>query len=171
MNHHQNNGGMSRYDKIKHYHKCFLNREIDDNSLGLLAKRFSEIVVEKVVACQEIAGAKKFLENNYSSSDLWLISATPEEELNQIVYRRGLSPFFKGIYGYPNKKTDAVKNILSNKCYSSSDCLFIGDAMVDMEAARDNMVDFCFVKSNTVNFKNCEPSTCKYIINNFLELI
>ena len=50
VEHHESNGGMSRFEKIKIYHGLFLNKTITEGEITDLANQFSELVVEKVIA-------------------------------------------------------------------------------------------------------------------------
>ena len=60
VKHHQENGGMSRFEKFPFYHKTFLNLDIDNSDIKLLSKKFSDIVVQDVISSEEVAGANCF---------------------------------------------------------------------------------------------------------------
>jgi beta-phosphoglucomutase-like phosphatase (HAD superfamily) len=57
IEHHFNNGGMTRTDKFKHYYNTFLGKELNEITLKTLCSKFSELVVDDVVASPEIPGA------------------------------------------------------------------------------------------------------------------
>ena len=46
---HLNNGGVSRYEKIKFWHKNYLNIELSEDELSKLANKFSNLVIDKVL--------------------------------------------------------------------------------------------------------------------------
>ena len=46
VKYHLDNGGISRFEKFKFYHKNFLNKEISENELLLLGSKFSSLVFE-----------------------------------------------------------------------------------------------------------------------------
>ena len=53
-----------------------------------------------------------------------------------------MSHFFKEAFGSPEKKGLWVKHILKTENISANDCVFIGDALADYNAAIENGVDF-----------------------------
>ena len=83
VEHHLNNGGMSRSDKFKYYYEVFLKTPIKENEINKLCSDFSSIVVEQIVAAPEISGVEKFLKKVYKNSSCFIISATPSEEIGQ----------------------------------------------------------------------------------------
>ena len=46
IDHHEENGGMSRFEKIKFYHTSYLNKMISDDEINELANQFSKLVVK-----------------------------------------------------------------------------------------------------------------------------
>ena len=51
VEHHLANGGVSRFDKIRIYHKDFLGIDIDNEKLQKIARKFSEMVLNKTLGC------------------------------------------------------------------------------------------------------------------------
>jgi HAD superfamily hydrolase (TIGR01549 family) len=135
IEHHTKHGGVSRYEKIKHYHKDFLRKPLDDEAVNDWAERFSQLVVEAVCQAPEIAGAKDFLENHYSALPLFVASGTPEKELKIIVEQRGLKQYFKMVCGSPATKAELINKIVLENKLPVEKTLMIGDAMTDYLAA------------------------------------
>ena len=82
VRHHRKNGGVSRFDKFKHYHKTFLQQEIGQEDVDELAKSFSRIVVDKVIASPEITNAGSFIKQFCKNGTVSVInSATPTKEI------------------------------------------------------------------------------------------
>lgn len=50
--------------------------------------------------------------------------------------------YFTEVHGSPRKKWEICRDIISRKNYSPQNCLFIGDAMSDYEAAQKNGICF-----------------------------
>ena len=140
--HHRENGGMTRVEKIRHYHSAFLGKQIDDAKLTVLCDRFSTLVVDKVVAAPEIQGAKKFLDFWYGTLPCFIDSATPDAEIIQIVSRRGLNTYFVEILGSDRAKSENLAYLLEKHQIEPNRCLFFGDAASDYEAAIKCGVDF-----------------------------
>ena len=62
---HLKNGGVSRFEKFKFYHKEYFGIELTNQQLQELANKFSELVVQKVIAAPYVPGALEFIQNNY----------------------------------------------------------------------------------------------------------
>ena len=71
-----------------------------------------------------------------------MLSATPDEEINLIVDKKELKEYFKEVHGSPRKKGEICREIINRKKYNSQNCLFVGDAMSDYNAANKNGICF-----------------------------
>ncbi len=143
VEYHLTNGGISRFEKFRHYYEVLLGQPISEVELVSLGEEFSRIVFEQVLCAPYIAGALETLEKLLKeSTPAYVVSGTPEEELGAIVERRGLTRFFLGVYGSPKTKMQILAEIMHKKRYTSERCLFLGDAMTDYEAAHVTAVRF-----------------------------
>lgn len=157
VSYHKDNMGVSRFDKFRHIYCNILYREIDNNEFNILCGRFASLVVDAVIAAPYVKGAQEFLEKNSSLYRFFIVSATPEDEIGDIVRRRGLGRMFKSVYGAPLTKYDAVKKILQEESIGPKNALYIGDAMSDYLAAKDNSVKFIArIKDNEDIFRKVE---------------
>lgn len=137
VDYHLENGGVSRFDKFRHYYENFLKKSITDKEIDKLSLRFSDMVVQDVIDAPFIKGAYETLCQLHNLEiPMYVVSGTPQDEIQQIVEKKGLFHFFVGVYGSPRKKWDITEEILSNNRYERSLCLFIGDAMSDYCAAQ-----------------------------------
>jgi len=74
----------------------------------------------------------------------FVASGSEQGELREVFKERGLDQYFDGIFGSPEKKVNHVKAIIdANKL---SKAIMFGDAVSDLEAARDNEIDFVFYR-------------------------
>ena len=71
-----------------------------------------------------------------------LVKHLTEEEMQAIIKHKELAPFFTGVFGSPRNKSDIVRKVLREHAFSPSCCLFIGDALADLKAAKDNDLAF-----------------------------
>ena len=141
---HLNNGGVSRFDKFRYYYEKILNKPVNEEIIKSLSEQFSSLVVDGVLASPFILGAKESLENlKRKEIPCYVVSATPYEEINLIVEKKDLKRYFKEVHGSPRKKWEICQEIINRKKYNSQNCLFIGDAMSDYEAAQEN--NTCFL--------------------------
>ena len=140
---HTQNGGMSRYRKFRHFQEHFLSKppltEAEEKQLDI---RFSELVVEAVVAAEAVPGAVELIRQQSGKIPLFVASGTPETELKVIVERRGLAPYFTEVRGAPALKKTIIAEILSAHALSPESVLMIGDAMADLEGAQANNTAF-----------------------------
>ncbi len=138
--HHLEYGGISRYEKVRYYFEHFMQKTISQEEVNHICERFSEIVVEDVIEAHYVSGAKEFFQT--TSLPLFIVSGTPQAELEHIVQQRSMEPFFQGIYGSPTKKTFWLKTILDTGHWKPSELLFIGDSLSDYSAAVETNVHF-----------------------------
>lgn len=142
VDYHVNNTGVSRYDKFRYIYSEILKRPLSEDEFRGLCDSFARLVLDAVVSVPYVKGAKEFLDNCASKYRLFIVSATPQKEIEEIVKRRGITKFFKGVYGAPNSKADSVKNILAEDGADPADSVYIGDALSDYAAAKSNGVNF-----------------------------
>lgn len=148
MRHHESNGGVSRYDKIRHYHKEFLGSVLSDKEVDVWANRFAQFVFSDVCKASMIDGAKEFLDSWHKKLPFFVASATPENELLKIVAHRKMGHYFEGIYGGPKSKDELVKNIITMFNLEPAKTLMIGDALTDYEAAMGSKIAFLGIGEN-----------------------
>ncbi len=136
IDHHRRHGGMTRVKKFRHYHNEYLDKNLNDEEMADLCRRFSVLVVDEVVAAPEIQGAGEFLTKWYKRLPCFVISATPEEEMREIVQRRGMAGYFREVLGAPADKEQNLRSLVDKYGLSPSKCCFFGDATSDYQAAR-----------------------------------
>tara|TARA_B100002003_G_scaffold247841_1_gene280232 strand:- start:227 stop:871 length:645 start_codon:yes stop_codon:yes gene_type:complete len=139
---HLKNGGMTRDKKIMFYYNEILMCPLSDEKLEELCDTFSRLVVDEVIRSPYVEGAKEFLEKFYSEIDFYVVSGTPEQELREIVKRRGMSLFFKGVFGSPVQKGEIAKMILKQNGYNSKEVVYVGDSIADLRGAIESGTRF-----------------------------
>jgi beta-phosphoglucomutase len=139
---HLDNGGMSRYDKFRYIYINILKEDLTQSKFDELSEKFAVIVFEEVIKAPFVLGAREFLEKYHCKIPLYVVSATPENELRQIIHKKDLSHYFKEVYGAPRKKTECIKEILNLTGIIPQSVIFVGDAKNDFEAARTTGVHF-----------------------------
>jgi len=158
--HHIENGGISRYKKIRYYYEEFLKKQITEEEVNKIADKFSKLVVEKVIESEWVKGAKEFLEKYYKKINLYIISGTPQEELELIVDKKNMRKYFKGVYGTPITKPVHFKRIISENKYDVKKLIYIGDSLSDMKNAQEVNIPFLgrITKANKGFFPNNIPT-------------
>lgn len=142
VNFHIRNGGMSRFDKFRHFYNNILKESLSDDRFDFLCERFSDLVLDGVLKSPFVSGAKDFLQHFHSKTPLFVVSATPLSELKIIVEQRGLHKYFKSIYGSPRTKNENIYKILNDMNCQPENCIFVGDALNDYKASQEAGVRF-----------------------------
>jgi len=168
IEHHEANGGMSRFEKIKLYHESYLNKAITNKEIEELANQFSKLVVKKVIDSPYVPGVFKYIQKCYEKYNLFISTGTPTNEIKQILIGRGIVEYFIEIYGSPEKKSLHISKIMSKYNYHPDELIFYGDANTDIDAAEQANVPFVLINNN-FNEKLVKKFKGK-IINNFIGL-
>lgn len=148
VNHHEENGGMSRYEKIPFYFKEYIGHEINDADVKIMCDKFSDLVLDKVINAPWVTGVQDyFFEHSFKQKHI-LVTGTPQEEIEVIIDELDMKKVFIEIWGAPNKKENVLKNILSKYNYLPGMTIMIGDSSSDYYAARINKVPFLLRETN-----------------------
>lgn len=140
---HLSHGGVSRFEKFRYWHENYLNCPIENRQVEELSKQFSNLVLKKVIEAPFIDGALKTLKVIKTLNLLaYVVTGTPDDEIQYIVKAKGLEAYFEEVHGSPKRKDEIIYDILKRKGYMPSNCLFIGDAITDYFAARKTGVHF-----------------------------
>ena len=142
VEYHRENTGVSRFDKFRHIYATILKRDLSDRDFDRLSARYHELVIDGVLASPYVAGAEGFLERFSRRIPLYVVSASPEGELTDIITKRGMTRYFRGIFGAPRRKVDCIRAIRDLEHLDPPQVLFVGDALNDYRAAREAGVSF-----------------------------
>ncbi len=134
--------GVSRYDKFRYFHGTLLGQKLTKEGERQLAEMFSNLVEDAVVAAPWVEGAHEFVEAFWQRVPLYIASATPTEELNRIVCRRGMQAKFREVAGSPQTKGGILKRFILAGDYVPERVLMIGDALLDFEGAAEAGAEF-----------------------------
>jgi beta-phosphoglucomutase len=134
---HRHEPGMSRFEKFDHVYRHILKRPLGPAEREALGVRFGELVTKAVECCPEVPGATACLRAQLAAGrPAFVASATPEGELRRIVEARGLTTYFRAVYGSPRSKAEIARAILDDYGGQPADWWFVGDAMNDWRAAQ-----------------------------------
>lgn len=138
--HHLEHGGISRYEKVRYYFEHFLQRSITTEEVNQICDRFAQMVVTGVIQAPYVLGAHEFLKT--TKLPIFVVSGTPQTELEHIIQQRIMTPFFQDVYGTPQKKTYWLQHILAKGPWKPSELLFVGDSLSDYHSAVEAHVHF-----------------------------
>lgn len=148
QNYHLSNGGLSRDRKISHIYEKILKEPLTEKKWLELSGDFHNYVMEKVIAAPYIKGAEALLNHSVSEARLYVVSGTPEDEMREIVKRRGMGRFFKGVYGSPRLKAELIQEVIAQEKCSANEVVFLGDSINDLEAAKSARIAFIAIASD-----------------------
>jgi phosphoglycolate phosphatase-like HAD superfamily hydrolase len=165
--HHLENSGMSRFEKIPLYLE-WANIRPTNTKVKEMCKKFGKIVKNKVINSKWVPGVETFLDNFKDRYIFIIVSATPQGELNNICRSLNIDKYFYKIFGSPISKSEAIKISLSYYKVLPDKCLMIGDALADMNAAKENKIKFIFRKHKENQSLNIYRDT--HIIKDFYNI-
>jgi phosphoglycolate phosphatase-like HAD superfamily hydrolase len=140
---HLANQGVSRFVKFKWIAENLFSREISEDELKSKGEQFTSIVFNKILSAEHVMGIPDVLELlKREGKRIFIASGTPEEELRNIVAQRKLDGYFDGVFGTPLSKAEIIKKVMDAYSFRPEDCLFLGDASTDYEAARATGIAF-----------------------------
>lgn len=140
---HYENGGVSRFDKIKYFYSEIIKKSINESQILEFANKFSEIIEKKLNNKDNlIKETIDFIKINYSKYNFHIVSGAEHNELNRLCCNLDLKKYFITINGSPIRKSILVKNILNKYFYKNTETVLIGDAISDYNASTENNILF-----------------------------
>lgn len=147
--------GLEVSSKVYNYHiednrNRFLTIKYGQEILGYnddfyneMLDKFKRSVVNEVILSTEIPGALDFIKKmSKKGNTQFVMSGTPQGELEQIIKAREWDPYFLGVYGTPTKKEDHIEHVLKHYNIDNRDIIFFGDMMSDYRAAKKFSIPF-----------------------------
>ena len=147
LEYHLENEGLSRFIKFRFFYERILKIKYNDQIGEQLSKKFTDYVFNNIVRAPYISGAEEFLKQNYKKLYLFLVSATPQVELVNILDKRNMKHYFREVHGHPKKKHIAIKEIIKNNLFNKNNTVMIGDGLPDQLSAANAGIDFLGVYS------------------------
>lgn len=124
MKYHIQNAGISRYVKFQYFYEKILGIRLTEQEKKELINRFSCDVLKETLNTSFVKGMPKFLEENYKKFLLFIVTGTPNEEINYIIKKRKFNFYFKEIHGSPNEKKEIIYDILNRYKWKPEEVVF-----------------------------------------------
>lgn len=164
--HHENNGGISRYKKIPLY-LGWAGEPAGPEQVQSFCEQFSKLVQQAVIHSPWIPGVKEYLKDNCLQQSFILITATPQEEIEEILNALNIAGFFREVHGAPKTKAAVINDVLKRLHFPSEQALVIGDSGTDLEAAEKNKVAFLLRRTQqNHNLQELYSGPCFENLNN-----
>ena len=148
MDWHLSRNDVDRQEKFRYFVEEVLGQSGDEVLIKKLTERFSVLTRKAIVDCPMVACAQSFLDDCFGKVPMFLVSATPQNELKSIIQERRMDEFFKGVYGAPISKFQILKGILKDENRIPEEMLYIGDTTEDQQSAKSLGIHFVGRKSD-----------------------
>lgn len=148
----QENGGISRYKKIRVFFEEIKKLAISEEDVNKLAQKYSDIVAKKVELARSIPGSVEFFVKYSSLYRLAVVSGSDQYELREICKKRAISSFFCSILGSPVEKSKNIKELINDQGWDRAECLYVGDSINDYDAAFLNKISFLGLNSGELDW-------------------
>ncbi|MEI3550722.1 MAG: HAD family hydrolase [Alphaproteobacteria bacterium] len=139
----QNRGGISRFEKFRHYIRHFFHREASAAELEDFGRRYAALCRPKLLNAPFIPGAVETLRKlSLEKIPVFIVTGSPATEIRELAATRNLLPLIHHIYGSPPTKDVLLAVLLAENRLVPEETVFFGDAPADCEAARINQIPF-----------------------------
>ena len=141
LQHHEANGGVSRYKKIPVYLK-WAGEVASADQVQDFCDRFSNLTQKAVIDSPWVPGVQEYLQAHHARQRFVIVTATPKEEAEKILDALEISHCFREVHGAPASKDSAIRDVLERWQCPPSQALVVGDSETDLYAAEMNKVTF-----------------------------
>ena len=138
--HNERNGG-SRFEKIPLY-LGWAGVPVTDALVADYCRQFSDLALRGVIEAAWVPGVREYLERHRDHQDFVLLTATPQDEIEQILDELDLARYFGAVFGAPTPKSSAIATVIRMRGIDPQRAVMVGDTETDLLAARDNGVQF-----------------------------
>ena len=160
--------GLSRYVKFKHIYARILRQPLSVRLERSLGRRFSRLVLTRLLEAPLVRGAKAFLRNarRMGTYRLFVASGAPEDELRVVAKAKGIWRQVAEWHGAPKTKPRIIRDILARHALRPTEVAFVGDAASDRRAADATGIVFI----GRVVGPDGPLHGCRYLIRDLSEL-
>ena len=166
LDYHNENGGLSRYVKIKYFYNELLGKEISQEKIQKYADAFSKVMLEKLGDKNLlINNSVDFIIKNHKNYNFHIVSGSDGKELNVLCKRLEIAHYFLTIQGSPTHKNILVQNLMIQNSYDTKETCLIGDSINDYNAADNSDIYFLAFNNDSLNAYSNLPESDKELIN------
>ena len=139
--HHEENGGISRFDKLPIY-LDWAGQTLSTQLIDEYSDKFSLLVKQKIIDSEWTNGVLEYLQENYQRQQFFIVTATPQQEIEEILIQLKIENYFKQVIGSPVSKVSALKLLINKYGKDRKKAIMIGDTLSDFESAKDRQIPF-----------------------------
>lgn len=143
VEYHQNNGGLSRFHKLRVFFERIRNDSVSDERIAELAQTFSDYCMRQLSEKQLLVKeAIRFIETHHTSFHFHIVSGSAQIELRQLCTNLEIDQYFGQILGSPTPKNQLVHDLIDAENLEKAKTGLVGDSKNDYEAASRNGIHF-----------------------------
>ncbi|HEX2612692.1 MAG TPA: HAD family hydrolase [Fibrobacteria bacterium] len=151
--------GLSRARALPLMYKALSGgRELSVDAQARVLERFAEEDIRLRPRMTLMPGAEGFLEEaGRRGMPLTVVTGTPQEVVDGTVERFGLRRFFREVHGSPPLKSEHLAVLPARHGLLSTEALYVGDALQDINAAESAGIPFVAVDHGDGAFDGRKP--------------
>ena len=124
-------------------------------------------VTQKVIDSDWVPGVVEVLSAKRDNQDFFIVTATPQKEIEYILEKLDIASVFSQVVGAPENKINGINMLIDLFKINPSDALMIGDSSTDYIAADSNKIEFV-LRRTTFNYQLQEKLDC-HMINDYTQ--
>jgi phosphoglycolate phosphatase-like HAD superfamily hydrolase len=138
--------GLSRFKTIPYMYETLAGRPMPAEAAELALRRFREHDEESRGKMRLMDGARDFLDAARDRGiPLAIVTGTPQEVIERTLAHFSLGGYFRQVCGTPGSKAEHLSRLAAEAGVDPGDCLYVGDAVKDQEAAMEVGMPFAGV--------------------------
>jgi phosphoglycolate phosphatase-like HAD superfamily hydrolase len=138
------NGGVSRYEKFRHFFTNIAPEPDVAEAVRGAAERFGRFSRAAYSQHTPVPEALE-LARHAGPDRCYVVSGADESELVSVFAEKGISHLFSGVYGSPRPKLELVRTVLERVGAQPSEALLIGDGAGDHRVAKTLGMQFVYL--------------------------
>lgn len=116
--------------------------------------KYGNLTQETILNSSEIKGATKALEVLSGRYKLFVLTATPDEQIKEIIKKRGFNQFTEIIGSDRGCKSELARQLLKKYDLNSKEVIYVGDGSNDLACARELNFEFIGIINETNDFNS-----------------
>lgn len=140
---HVSHGGISRFVKFDYFFNTILGRAPKEGEIETALDNFAKAVTKGLLNCRQTPDFDQLMTGPLKDKPCTVISGSMQDELRDIMDKRGIFNYFDHVYGSPDSKDVIFKRECDNGGIKSP-AVYIGDSLYDYEMADKYGLDFIF---------------------------
>jgi HAD superfamily hydrolase (TIGR01549 family) len=146
--------GLSRFKTIPFMYESLSGKQMAPDAAARALDRFREHDEASREKMRLMDGARDFLETARARGiPMTIVTGTPQEVIERTLEHFSLRGFFARVWGTPGSKPEHLTRLAKQAGVDPARCLYVGDAIMDQEAAQAAGMAFAGVDNGDHPFR------------------